>query len=333
MFEYNFVVLNTVDNKFKIDHDAYYTICLEDLYLLPNVNVVSCPLDYASTFVRFLFNLHHSVKINRIINLPLKYMWYPFYFKDSFEDKKPFCFILIDRKYSVDYLHYLKQTYKNCKIVLLHRDLRFVCEKLNPQLLTCKEVDLQMTFDKGESIKYNMPHFDEFESKIEVPICDNYPESDVFFAGRVKNRFDKLMSIYQILSNKGVKCKYFLIGVEPSKRVTLPGITYADKFMTYKEMLFHSVNSRCILDINQENADGYTSRFLEAVMFNKLLLTDNQSVKDSKFYSDKFIQIIDDYDKIDADFIKKDSIVDYHYSGEFSPIHLLQQIQAILADR
>lgn len=141
------------------------------------------------------------------------------------------------------------------------------------------------------------------------------------------------MSIYQILSKEGIKCKYFLVGVEPSKRVTLPGITYADKFMTYKEMLFHSVNSRCILDINQENADGYTSRFLEAVMFNKLLLTDNQSVKDSKFYSDKFIQIIGDYDKIDADFIKKDSVVDYHYNGEFSPIQLLQQIQAILADR
>ena len=126
MFEYNFVVLNTVDNKFKIDNDLYYTIFMEDLYLLPDVNAVSCPLDYASSCVRFLFNLHHSVKINRIIKLPLKHMWYPFYFKDSFEDKKPFCFILIDRKYSVGYFHYLKQTYKNCKIVLLHKDLRFI---------------------------------------------------------------------------------------------------------------------------------------------------------------------------------------------------------------
>ena len=56
MFNYNFVVFNSTDNKFKIDHDAYYTICMEDLYKLSEVVVVSWALDYAPMFVKFLFS-------------------------------------------------------------------------------------------------------------------------------------------------------------------------------------------------------------------------------------------------------------------------------------
>lgn len=333
MFRYNFVILNSTDNKYKIDHDAYYTICMEDLYKMPEVIVVSSALDYAPKFVKVLFNLHNSKIVNSRIHLPFKNLWYPFYFKNKFKNNKPFCFVLIDRNYTVDYLHYLKNKFNNCKIVLLHRDLRFVCESMNPELLTCKDIDLQMTFDKGESIKYNMPHFDEFESQITVPISKEYPESDVFFAGKAKNRLEKLLKIYKILTNAGLKCKFYLTGVDKNKRTQLQGIEYADKFMSYKDMLYHSVNSRCILDINQENADGYTSRFLEAVMFNKRLLTDNKSIASSEFYSEDNIQIIDNYQHINTSFVRNNKAVDYHYTGQFSPVKLLFKIEKILLDK
>lgn len=97
-------------------------------------------------------------------------------------------------------------------------------------------------------------------------------------------------------------------------------------------MLYHSVNSRCILDINQENADGYTSRFLEAVMFNKRLLTDNKSIASSEFYSEDNIQIIDNYQHINTSFVRNNKAVDYHYTGQFSPVNLLFKIEKILLD-
>ena len=330
MFKYNYVIFNATDNKFKIDHDGYYTICLEDLYNNPDVIVVSWPLDYAARFVRYCFNIHNSSKINKIFKLPFKQKWYPYYFNDIFKNEKPYCFILISRQYPLKYLHYLKLRYPNCKIVLLHRDLVSVCELINPALLTCKDIDLQMSFDKGESKLLGIPHFDEFESKIKVPVSVRYPESDVFFAGKAKNRLNKLLKVYKTLSSAGLKCKFFLTEVEPSLQISMPGIKYSSKNMSYKEMLYHSVNSRCILEINQDNADGYTSRFLEAVMFNKRLITDNLSVENSKFYSSERIQIVKDYEKIDCDFIMNDSVVDYHYRGEFSPIHLLYQIDQLL---
>lgn len=177
-----------------------------------------------------------------------------------------------------------------------------------------------------------MPHFDEFESQITVPISKEYPESDVFFAGKAKNRLEKLLKIYKILTNAGLKCKFYLTGVDKNKRTQLQGIEYADKFMSYKDMLYHSVNSRCILDINQENADGYTSRFLEAVMFNKRLLTDNKSIASSEFYSEDNIQIIDNYQHINTSFVRNNKAVDYHYTGQFSPVNLLFKIEKILLD-
>ena len=95
-------------------------------------------------------------------------------------------------------------------------------------------------------------------------------------------------------------------------------------------MLYHSVNARCILEINQENADGYTSRFLEAIMFNKRIITDNESVKLSEFYSDKNIQIITDYTDVNASFILNPEKIDYNYNGQFSPVNLLKRIEDIL---
>ena len=100
--------------------------------------------------------------------------------------------------------------------------------------------------------------------------------------------------------------------------------------MPYSEMLYHTINSKCILEINQYEAVGYTSRFLEAVMYNKRLITDNKDVMLSKFYSSDNIMCISDILDIDPSFVSSEKIVDYYYNGEFSPIHLIEKIDLLL---
>lgn len=331
MLHYNYILFNASDNKVKVDHNAYYTICVEDLYGHPGIKVVSFAMDECKNKLMYkLYRLHTSSRINRFIKLPFKHLWYPSFFKDEFNNNKPYCFIFISRDYSLDYFRYLKQSYNNCKIVLMHRDLLKVCNRIAPGLAHNSYLDLEMTFDKSESEKYGMIHFDEFESKIDVPISDNYPESDIFFAGKCKDRLPLLLTIYKKLSEKGYKCKYYLTNVPKEERIALEGIEYADEFMPYSEMLYHSVNSRCILEVNQSDADGYTSRFLEAVMFNKKLLTNNVAIKNSKFYNPQYIQLFETAEDIDPSFINNSDIVDYHYNGEFSPIRLISKIDNIL---
>jgi len=335
--KYNYIYFNIEDrNTRKRNPGGYNTICVKDLESLDYVHIVSYPLDYASQFLRNLFYLHHYPKINRIVSLPFKSVWYPYYFKNPFADNKPLCFVISGTYLPVSYLRYLKKTYPDCKLVRIHRDLISLWKVQTPQYTpeVYEELfDLRMSFDEDEAKQYGFPYFVEIESKIDVPLSENYPISDIFFAGRAKDRLPKLMNIYHKLSEKGLHVSYYLTGVPNDKKVNLPGIEYGDRNMQYSEMLRRSVNSRCILEINQEGAVGYTSRFLEAVIYNKRLVTDNVSIRNTKFYNPDYIQCLENVEDIDPMFVLQDTPIDYEYNNEFSPINLIHQIDEILSGR
>ena len=325
MNNYNYVVINSYESFTKLpSKDSYIDICVRDLYEKENIQVVNLPLDNHSCFLRYLFAIHNSKRINRIIKLPFKNIWYPYIFENRFTDNKKLCFILIETRLPEDFLLYLKQRYQGCKIVALHRDFihKSVGLKLN------KLFDIEMTYDSSESLKYGMPLFSEFESKVNIPIKEQC-ESDVFFAGRAKDRLPALLKAYNIFTNAGLKVYFFLTSVPIEDQVQLPGIEYADRYMTYKEMLFHTVNTKCVLEIVQGGGqEGYTSRFLESVIYGKKLITNCEYVSNSKFYDPQKIQIISDVNNINVDFITdEDYIVSYDYNNEFSPLKMIERVE------
>lgn len=328
---HNFVVFNTVEGKLGLKEDGYCTICLRDLDGIDGIETVYYPLYHKSYITRLLYNIHNSAKINSHIKLPLKNLWWPYIFNNKFKNDKPLCFVFIERM-SLSYIRFLKKKYPQSKAVLIYRDIRKITQKNYPHHPDNPIFDYQFTIDSKEADKYGWIHFNEFESKPDVKISPDYPESDVFFAGKAKDRFERLLKAYKILTKAGLKVKYYLTGVPKKSQIELPGVIYADKFMSYSEMLYHTVNSKCVLEINQEEAVGYTSRFLESVMFNKRLITDNQDVKKSKFYNPEYIQCIDNVENIDPQFIISKTSVDYKYSGEFSPIHLIEKIDEVLTN-
>ena len=59
-------------------------------------------------------------------------------------------------------------------------------------------------YDEAESKEYNIPHFDEFESAIEITREKEF-ESDVFFAGKAKDRLPLLSRAYNQLTKAGLK--------------------------------------------------------------------------------------------------------------------------------
>ena len=324
--KYNYVLFdNGSIKKNKNNADDYYYICTEELRSMDSVRVISYPLDYASI-------LFHKVRVAHAASgLPLQKLWYPFYFKDDFKDEKQLCFIIYGYYITPDYIRYLKRKYPGCKCALIHRDLISLWHKRNPKF-TRKMVeelfDLELTIDKKDAETYGIYHFDEIESKTEVNLSPEYPLSDVFFAGAAKDRLPSLIKIYDILSDSGLNCQFYITGADTP--IARPGIQYARSNMSYRQMLYYTVNSRCVMEINQGGAVGYTSRFLEAVMFNKLLVTNNMSIKESKFYNPQYIQCISNPDEINPDFIKQDITVDYQYNGEFSPKRLILQIEELL---
>ncbi len=334
MFHYHYIFFNSFDgSRSKSYPDGYNTICVHDLTKIDDVEVVAAPLYYAPNFIRKLYAFHNSDALQKKVNLPFKHLWYPYYFKSK-ERERPFCFIFLLHRLPIEYLEWLKRKYPNCRIVLLHRDLKQVCSMTNPLLPDNPILDLEMTYDKVEAEQYGYPWFSEYESKIDIPISDKYPESDVFFAGRAKDRLPKLLEAYEIFHKSGLKVFYYLTGVDVKDRVELSGITYADTNMSYKQMLVHTVNTRCVFEINYGNTEGYTSRFLESVIYGKKLITNNPSVKKTSFFASGNIHVIDNMKDIDTSFITEgDGFVDYNYNGEFSPIRMIEVVDKELVKK
>ena len=330
--EYKYVIFNSVESKFTFNPNGYYAICYNDLRQCEQILCVDMPLQGYPKVFRYLYNLHHSARLNSLFKLPLKKIWYPFYFKSNLKKKDKVCFVLQIRL-PIQYLAYLKTKYPESRFVSIYRDLRRVTEVNNPDYPDNPIFDLQMTIDKKEAKKYGWIHFDEIESKIKVPVASNYPLHDVFFAGKAKDRLPRLLEAYSILTNAGVNCYYYLTDVPDKEKVELPGVMYANGFMQYSEMLYHTVNSKCVLEINQKEAVGYTSRFLEAVMYNKRLITDNQDVRESKFFNPENILCISNISDISPSFVLNDNKVDYKYNNEFAPIHLIEKIDQELKER
>lgn len=333
-FHYNYVYFNSNCNGNVIDPNEYNAICTRDLESLDNVEVIQVPLQNHSRLCRALFELHNDERINRRLNLPLKSLWFPHYFKENFSTKKPYCFIFASTSYSFEYIDYLRRQYPNCKIVKIHRDLLKVTHaKPNYSEDNMNRVfDLRLTIDKDEAKEYNLLYFDEIESKIDVGKDSNYPLSDVFFAGKAKDRLPKLIEAYDKFTSFGLKCDFFITHVKKEDQIQREGITYSDKYMPYLDMLYKSVNTRFMFDINQTGAAGYTSRFLEAVMYNKRFITDNKSVKYTRFYKSGDILFYEKVADINKVFFEKDE-ANYDYVDEFSPIHLLELIDRELVIR
>lgn len=334
MFHYHYILFNSLDgSRSKSYPDGYNTICAYDLTKLDEVEVVPAPVYYAPSFIRMLYGVHNSDAINGKVNIPFKNVWYPYYFKSE-KRERPFCFLFLMHRLPISYLKWLKIKYPDCRIVLLHRDLKQVCLQANPLLPDNPILDLEMTYDKEESKQYGYPWFSEYESKIDIPVSENFPESDVFFAGRAKDRLPKLLEAYEVFQRAGLKVFYYLTGVDEKDRVQLPGVTYAETNMSYKQMLVHTVNTRCVFEINYGNTEGYTSRFLESVIYGKKLITNNPSVKKTSFYASGNIQVVENMKDIDPSFVQKgNGFVDYHYTGEFSPIRMIESVDRELVKK
>ena len=335
MLNFNYVIFTGINNpNLGEARNGYRSICFRDLEGYDGVQLINHPVDYSIYPIRKFSLFYMSRRLAKYIKLPQRLL-YPFYFRNSFNDDKPLCFIILDRYYITGkYLSFLKEKYPTAKFVLIHRDLMQFCRNNAAEGLFDNPIfDLEMTYDANEATKYGFSQFDEFESKIDIPKAPNYPISDVFFAGYVKDRLPNLLTAYDIFTNAGLKVDYYLTGVSLKERVHLPGIIYGESPISYFEMLYRTINSRCVLEFVQGGAVGNTSRFLDAVMYNKKLITNNPSVSSSKFYDSRYIQVVKNSSDIDPSFVlDNNEAINYRYIDEFSPIHLIEQIDRELTD-
>jgi hypothetical protein len=223
------------------------------------------------------------------------------------------------------FLKYIKKKYK-AKLILyvinpassISLDRRF-CSKA---------YDLVVTVFGHDANSYGWHTCNHVYTKIarNEPNNENGYSVDVFFAGRAKNRLEDIFHTYEFLINHGIKCDFHIFEVD-EKEMRYTGDIKYNNWLPYEEMLKRMLQSKCILEILQKNGKGPTLRMIEAVVYNKKILTNDKDAVNNPFYDKRFIQIFDNPENLDLGFVKDDTEPNYHYNGEYSAKNLLKCIE------
>ena len=332
--KYHYIVLNYPDIKgWKMDNpDGYYSICVEDLFNKDNITVVSYPLDGRPQFLKYLYRFFLSLKCRfRNSNL-IKRISRCFFslYLPKLDNSRDYCFVFISDVWDIQFMRYLKRKHPRCKIVMALRDL-VKTKWFYDELVEANLVNYWMSYDRGDCEEYGMNYFSEFESKIEISNNNELPCTDVFFTGRAKQRLPLLIECYDYLTSLGLKCLFIILDAPEEQKEDREGVVYTKAYMTYRRMLEYSIRSKCLLDINQEGATGYTSRFLEAVIYNKLLLTNTIGIEQHPLYDGRYIKEFRSIKEVSSSFFEGKGNIRYNYKNEFSPLRFIEKVNEVVS--
>ncbi|MDF8718064.1 hypothetical protein OU567_00260, partial [Escherichia coli] len=151
------------------------------------------------------------------------------------------------------------------------------------------------TFDQNDASLYGLKYYNQIYSLAMVDLFKQTNNSiDVLFVGQDKERLQLLLMIKQKMDREKL-VTYFHI-------VKDGGVTYtrdekaflSDEILSYEDYIHKVQQAKCLLDINQSGQTGLTLRVLEALFFNKKLITNNPNVVKYNFYNSNNIMIIED---------------------------------------
>ena len=234
---------------------------------------------------------------------------------------------------------YLKKKYPGCKIVWFAQDLldkvhkAYSDEFIDVADLKSK-VDLAISYDMGDASKYGFEYHPTVLSKISVPLNRAY-ESDVFFIGKSKKRLDLLIELSKGLKKNGLRCNFMVLGIPKGERKDSEFINYIDEPLTYRENLNYAVNAKCLLELMQPGAVGYTFRTSEALLYGKKLITNNLSIEKAPFYKPENICLLKrpskDFFAEAAKILFDKRDIFYENTNLISPEHLLLFVEEKLS--
>ena len=187
------------------------------------------------------------------------------------------CYIIYGRileSYGPSLLTYLKKKDKKGVFICYLGDVvdsfRFKIKDL------LKGFSYVYTLDRKEAKKYGLYFVQEPYSYKTIP--SKTEKYDVLCVGGAKNRLEKIYAVYDELKKMHYRCKFYITGVPIDLQKYRDEIVY-NKYLDYNTVLDLISESRGILEILQENADSTTTRYSEAMMFNKYLITDSEYLR------------------------------------------------------
>lgn len=271
-----------------------------------------------NSLTKLFAKIHFSYKLNKIFNLPFKKIWYNKIIEYTNAKKdEDVIFIIYDRNVfanNIKFIKYLRRNLPNVKLAYMFTNIveksgaienNFV-QKLN------EYYDVVYAFDIEDAKKYNFKYSPLIYSQNKMPVES---KNQAFYVGRAKDRYQMLIKVYEKLRELNVNAKFYIFGVDENEQKYKENIKY-NKYISYDESLKNIQESNCLIDIIQGNSTGFTIKVCEAIYYDKLLITNNEHIKDTPFYDPRFILVINSEEDIKEEFFKNADNVEYSKEGK-----------------
>ena len=291
----------------------------------------------ASPVLNFIRRVHQSYKINRLVHLPCQEIWYSSLFSMLDRDTCVLFDTASQSMLSMKFLHKIRAT--GARMVLVAADSLHGPSAHMPKAISNIlgfSWDAVLSYDKYDCKEYGFQYMPgTIYSKLKQ-VKPAKEKSDMYFIGMNKsNRNQMIEEIHRRCVAAGVQTDFHCIDYagHPSKPYmeNPKGLYYRKQGVPYEDVVSHVLSTNCILEVVGKGQQVQTARYYEAVCYNKKLLTNNPTVKELSFYDPRYMQYFKSVEDIDFSWVKEKIDVDYHYAGEFSPLHILDELDEMFA--
>lgn len=316
-------------------YNGMFKVMFSDVLKLHNVEILSNYLNETNQFRRLIISLLYKNKINKHLKGSFEPILKPKlhledFLKKNKHEKKVIIFLnsSLQKIYSSQNLKRLKKQYINTYFVLLFVDsISQLTARRATEIMKDDVFDLIYSFNERDAIKYNLYYYLTPYSKLDF-LENKQNDVDAYFCGSDKGRrrlLDNMAVIFQKLNISYKFDVYSRTKVDEKLHYQLKYDDYKD----YRDIVKETSKCKCIIDIvqNINNGDvGLSLRVHEALVYNKILITNNKNILKYPFYNSKYMHLIENENDIKKDWFEIDD-VDYGYKNQLSPLLFFENIE------
>lgn len=191
-----------------------------------------------------------------------------------------------------DVIEYIRDHNKRARIIIYYINPVDYGDRKAPHHY--KGLDCEFyTFDPIDAKKFGIkfkPYFYPEEYMID---CDEKVtiKQDVFFVGVDKDRLGIIKDLHRRFEQMNLTDELMVVAT-PHKKYSRSDEKWLAKRVPYEKIAENIKQSRAILDIVQSGQSGITLRPMEAMFYNKKLITNNIHIKEYDFYTPRNIFIL-----------------------------------------
>lgn len=199
--------------------------------------------------------------------------------------------IVFDNVFDINLARYLKRNFKGG--IYVYSWNTAITKEKRFNLLNAQKYFPVYSFDKVDCKKMGLiyaPMVYSMDVVEAIVKCNFIKKYDVVFLGWDKGRREELYELYLILKKMNFNC-YFLIR-DSKKQSIHDDFKITNENTEYEEYLKLLNASKVIIDIQQKGQEGLTIRILEAMFFEKKIITNKQDIDTYDFYDSNNIFIL-----------------------------------------